>query len=147
MVFTMIFSFSIFIVCIVMFTSFPVFKEQAELTKCSLYNALDITKNGDQLKNWGGFKQLKNQVGNISTLLTTASLQVNKYFKGSDGLSDDDWLVDDMNKMKKANLDLYRNNKDSSVTTPNPDTTASTQVGDPLPRVSSYFITTNLGPV
>jgi hypothetical protein len=116
------------------------------LTKCSLYNALDITKNGDQLKNWGGFKQLKNQVGNISTLLTTASLQVNKYFRGSDGLSDDDWLVEDMNKMKKANLDLYRNNKDSSVTTPNPDTTDSTQVGDPLPRVNSYFITTGLGP-
>lgn len=42
-------------------------------TQCSLYNMLDITKNGEQAKQWGGFNQLKNQVGNISSLLTTAS--------------------------------------------------------------------------
>ena len=81
---------------------------------------LDVTKNGDQTKNWGGFGQLKNQVGNISTLLTTASYQVNKNLRGFDGLSNDDWIIDDMLKMKKANLDLYKNNNDSKLATPDP---------------------------
>jgi hypothetical protein len=84
---------------------------------------LDITKNGEQAKQWGGFNQLKNQVGNISSLLTTASSEVAKNFKGFDGLSNDDWIIDDMEAMKKTNLDLYKNNKDSKVITPNPTTT------------------------
>ena len=117
----MIFAVSIFVVSIVMFTAFPIFNEQAQYTKCSLFNMLDVTKNGDQTKNWGGFGQLKNQVGNISTLLTTASFQVNKNFRGADGLSNDDWLIDDMYKMKKANFDIYKNNKDSILATPNKD--------------------------
>lgn len=73
MVFTIIFAITIFVISIVMFTSFPVFKQQMEYTQCSIYNLLDITKNGEQTKNWGGFAQLKNQVGNISSLLLTAS--------------------------------------------------------------------------
>lgn len=73
MVFTIVFATAVFVVTIVMFTSFPLLKKQMELAKCSLFNTLDITKNGDQAKNWGGFAQLKNQVGNISSLLTTAS--------------------------------------------------------------------------
>jgi hypothetical protein len=89
MIFTIIFAVSIFILSIVMFTAFPVFKQQMTYTECSLYNMLDITKNGEQARQWGGFNQLKNQVGNISSLLTTASSEVNKNFKGFDGLSDD----------------------------------------------------------
>jgi len=81
---------------------------------------LDITKNGEQTKQWGGFSQLKNQVGNISSLLTTTSSEVNKNFKGFDGLSNDDWIIDKMEEMKKLNLDLYKNNKDSKVISPNP---------------------------
>ena len=61
-----------------------------------MYTTLDVTSNGDQSKNWGGFNQLKNQVGNISSLLTTASNQINTNFRGADGLSNDDWIVDDM---------------------------------------------------
>jgi hypothetical protein len=93
---------------------------------------LDVTKNGEQAKQWGGFSQLKNQVGNISSLLTTASSEVNKNFKGFDGLSNDDWIVDNMEAMKKSNLDFYRNNKDSKLPSPNPNT--------PTQRVNSSFI-------
>lgn len=71
---------------------------------------------------------------------------MNKNFKGFDGLSDDDWIIEEMEAMKKANLDLYKNNKDSKVTTPNPTDTASTPVGSPLPTVDSRFIKTGLGP-
>ena len=85
-------------------------------------------------------------MGNISSLLTTASNEVNNNFKGSDGISDDDWLIEDMEAMKKANLNLYSKNNDSKVTTPNPTTTASTPVGVALPTVNSVFITTGLGP-
>ena len=46
MVFAIIFALSVFIIAIVMFTAFPVFKEQMAYTECSLYNMLDVTKNG-----------------------------------------------------------------------------------------------------
>lgn len=45
--------------------------------------------------------------------------------------------------LKKANLDIYKNNNDSGVVTPNPQTTrdfVTTQY------VSSRFITTGMGP-
>jgi hypothetical protein len=143
MVFTIVFATAIFVVTIVMFTYFPLLKKQMQLSKCSLFNTLDITKNGDQAKNWGGFAQLKNQVGNISSLLTTASNEVNSNFKGPNGISNDDWIIDDMFALKKANLDIYKNNNDSGVVTPNPQTTrdfVTTQY------VSSRFITTGMGP-
>jgi hypothetical protein len=47
MIFTMIFSVAIFVVCIIMFTSLPALRQQMEYTKCSLYNGLDVTKNGE----------------------------------------------------------------------------------------------------
>jgi len=118
-----------------------------QYSKCSLYNGLDITLNGDFNKNWGGFSTLKNQVGNISSLLTTASGEVNTYFKGADGLSNDNWLVDDMTAMLQANLNVYNNNRDAQVITPNRDTTDAAIAGsNPLPLVDSVFIQTGLGP-
>jgi hypothetical protein len=73
LIFTLIFAFIDFVLSIVIFTTIPVFATQMEYTSCSLYNGLDVTLNGDTAKNWGGFATLKNQVGNISSLLTTAS--------------------------------------------------------------------------
>jgi hypothetical protein len=73
-------------------------------TKCSLYTTLDVAINGDQSKNWGGFSSLKNQVGNISALLNTASSQV------TTNLANNDWLSDDMFTLKKTNLNLYKDN-------------------------------------
>eukprot|EP00919_Chromeraceae_sp_WS-2016_P071598 GHVR01169532.1.p1 GENE.GHVR01169532.1~~GHVR01169532.1.p1 ORF type:complete len:117 (-),score=28.61 GHVR01169532.1:1128-1478(-) len=97
--------------------------------------------NGDQSNNWGGFVQLKNQVGNISSLLTSASTSISTHFTG------DSWLVDDMIAMNKANLNIYKNNKDAVLVTPNKDTSATARTnGDPLPTVNSVFIQTGLGP-
>jgi hypothetical protein len=69
----LVFAFIVFVLCIVIFTTIPEFSTQMKYTQCSLYNGLDVTLNGDTSKNWGGFATLKNQVGNISSLLTTAS--------------------------------------------------------------------------
>jgi hypothetical protein len=107
---------------------------------------LDITKNGEQTENWGGFNQLKNQVGNISTLLTTTSFQINKNLRGGDGLSNDDWIIDDMFKLKTTNLNIYRNNNDSVLITSNPTDTANVPLGDPLPTITSEFILKGMGP-
>lgn len=38
--------------------------------------SLDVAKNGDQTNGWGGFTQLSNQIGNISSLLSTTSTAV-----------------------------------------------------------------------
>jgi hypothetical protein len=49
--------------------------------------------------------------------------------------------------MNKANFDLYNNNRDAKVVTPNSVTTASAVTNkDPLPLVDSVFIQTGLGP-
>jgi hypothetical protein len=52
-----------------------------------------------------------------------------------------------MATMLKANFDLYNNNRDAQVITPNSVTTASAVTGgNPLPLVNSVFIQTGLGP-
>jgi hypothetical protein len=47
--------------------------------------------------------------------------------------------------MKKATLDIYRNNKDSKVATPDPTRTASAAAGT-TPVTDSLFITSGMGP-
>ena len=54
--------------------------------------------NGDVDNGWGGFVELKNKIGNISSLLDSASTQVSTY------LSNDEWLVNDMVVMKNKNI-------------------------------------------
>jgi hypothetical protein len=76
---------------------------------------LDTTISGDSANNWGGFTQLKNQIGNISSLLSSAATQISTYLPG------DRWLIDDMTIMKKANLDIYKQYKDSQLITPSPN--------------------------
>ena len=53
-----------------------------EYTKCSLYNLLDISINGDLDNGWGGFQDLKFKIGNISSLLDSAATQVTTYVSG-----------------------------------------------------------------
>ena len=95
--------------------------------------------NGDN-QHWGGYSHIKNQVGNISELLSNASSKVSTYF------NDNDTLTTLMETMKRENIDIYNKNKDSEVTTPNPTTTAASPSGSPLPTVESYFIENYLGP-
>lgn len=52
-----------------------------------------------------------------------------------------------MKAMLKANLDIYNNNKDAQVVTPNSATTSTAITGGtPLPLVNSVFIQNGLGP-
>lgn len=52
-----------------------------------------------------------------------------------------------MEALKTVNLDIYNQQKDSTVLTPDPTaTTAAITAGDPVPPVDSYFIQTKLGP-
>lgn len=95
--------------------------------------SLDVAKNGDQANGWGGFTQLSNLVGNVSGLLSTASTAV------STDLSNNEWLVDDMKALKQQNLNLYNNNNQSVVFSPNSLATSSSTV---VPR----FISSGLGP-
>ncbi len=69
---------------------------------------------------------------------------MNSNFKGFDGLSNDDWIIDDMFSIKKANLDIYRSNNDSKVITPNPTTTRASAPA--ISYVNSRFITQGMGP-
>lgn len=57
------------------------------MTKCSIYHSLDIALNGDLTSKWGGFSQLSNQIGNISSLVLTASTEINTYLANSDYLT------------------------------------------------------------
>lgn len=57
-------------------------------------------------------------------------------------MSDDDWIINDMEAMKNMNLDLYRNNKDTMVASPNPATLQTNANA----KVNSLFIQKGLGP-
>ena len=92
-------------------------KNNLEMTSCSIYLTLDTAINGDGT--WGGFTNLRDKIGNITNLLSAAVTQIQIYFPG------DEWLVNDMNSMQTANLDIYNTYSSSQMTTPNPDTTAT----------------------
>ena len=84
--------------------------------------------NGDLTNGWGGFSQLTDQIGNISSQLNTANTAINS------DLSNKDWLSTDFNSLKQQNINLYTNNYQSTVYSPNPSTTASaTSSNSPLP--------------
>lgn len=98
---------AIFIAGIVSFTAIPRMKYYVRYAKCSLYYLLDESLNGDTDNGWGGFVELKNKIGSISSLLDSAATEVTTYISG------DDWLIDDMVIMKNTNIDLYNKYKDS----------------------------------
>ncbi len=109
------------------------------MTSCSIYLSIDTALNGDG--SWGGFLNLKNQIGNITDLLTSAVAQINIFFTG------DSWLVDDMQAMQTANLNIYNTYKNAQLITPNPDTTSTAlNAGQSTPKVDSLFIKTGMGP-
>lgn len=99
------------------FSTIPSMRNYINYTKCSIYSTLDNTLNGDTDNGWGGLQELKFKIGNISSLLDSATTQISTYF------TNDDWLVDDMTVMKKSNNEIYAQNKDSTYITPNPVTT------------------------
>ena len=109
------------------------------MTKCSIYLGIDTAIYGDG--SWGGFEALRNNVGNITNLLSAAVTQVQTYFPG------DTWLADNMQTMKTNNLNIYKTYNASQLITPNPDTTSSAaNAGQDTPRIDSRFIKTGMGP-
>ena len=94
MVFAIIFAGGITITTIMGFVFFPSLKDYITNTKCGLYTSLDVAINGDQSNGWGGFTQLANQIGNVSTLLGTASTAA------STNLANNDWLITNMAALK-----------------------------------------------
>ncbi len=92
-IFALIFSVSILATSIAAFIIIPTAQSQLKTTKCAIYGALDVALNGDG-KNWGGFTHIKNQVGNISRLLTSTNSQINTFF------DDNTLLKDAMDSMK-----------------------------------------------
>lgn len=139
MVFSLIFSLGVLVVCLISFSFIPAMKTNLNLTKCSVYVVLDSALNGDGT--WGGFVNLRNQIGNITNLLTSAITKISTYFPG------EDWLINDMSTMKTNNIQIYTDNQNAQEVTPNPDTTASAaNAGQSTPMVDSVFIKTGLGP-
>lgn len=131
--FSVLFSLAILGTTIAAFTVIPRLADEVESTKCALYASLDVALNGDDL-HWGGFSHIKDQVGNISLLLPSASTQINSYF------DDDEAIQLSMSNMRQNNLEVYSSYKDAKVETPDPNATAAALQTD------SYFILNTLGP-
>lgn len=117
----------------------PGLKDDLQMTNCGVYLTLDTAINGDG--SWGGFKSLRDKIGNITNLLSAAVTQIQIYFPG------DDWLVDSIQAMRTSALDIYNKYKPSQLITPNPDSTATANnAGQTTPLVDSRFIKTGMGP-
>jgi hypothetical protein len=72
-----------------------------ENTKCSIFVTVDTALYGGGKSDWTGFIALKDNVGNVSSLISSTMTQIGLYFTG------DDWLVDTMSIMKTKNTQLY----------------------------------------
>jgi hypothetical protein len=140
-IFGLLFALGIAITTIVGFVVFPTLSSDIESTKCGLYLTLDVAKNGDQANGWGGFTQISSQIGNVSTQLATASTAVSMDLAGNT------WLYTSMQALKEQNLNLYKDNYQSTVLTPNPtDTQTAISGSTPIPMVTPLFISAGLGP-
>lgn len=141
MVFAIIFASGIGITTIIGFVFFPSLKDYITNTKCGLYTALDVAVNGDQTNGWGGFTQLANQIGNVSTLLSTASTAA------STNLANNAWLITNMAALKEQNIKIYKNNYQSAVFTPNQGVTQADIAGkNAIHTVVPLFISQGMGP-
>ena len=111
------------------------------MTKCGIYYSLDITANGNQSTNWGGFAQVQSQISNITSLLNSTATTTTSQ------LSNNTWITDGYLTMENMNLNLYTNNINSTVYSPDPvGTTASMNQSLPLPTITPKFILQGLGP-
>jgi hypothetical protein len=107
--FAIIFAAAITITAIVGFVFFPALQKTIKMTKCALYYSMDVALNGDLPNGWGGFTLLANQIGNISTQLGTASTAA------SMNISSSEWLLADLTALQQANINLYKDNNQSTV--------------------------------
>jgi hypothetical protein len=128
-------------VAILGFAYYPSLDEDAKMIKCSMYYSLDVAMNGDVNSNWGGFVQFATQMGNISSQLSTVGAAITASF----GVSNN--LTAGLASLRQQNINIYNNNKLSTVYSPNHATTnTSIYTNTPLPTVTPLFITSGLGP-
>jgi len=73
----------ILICTIVIFSSFTTLRQDVEMVKCGMYYSLDVTTNGEQSMNWGGFGQVQSQLESISGLTETTATTVNSSLFGN----------------------------------------------------------------
>jgi hypothetical protein len=130
---------AILVISILSYSYVPEMKSNLEMTSCSIYLTLDTAINGDGT--WGGFTSLRDKIGNITNILSSAVTQIQIYFPG------DEWLVNSLRAMQTANLDIYNAYQASQMTTPNPSTTeTAANAGQSTPLIDSRFIKTGMGP-
>jgi hypothetical protein len=114
------------------------------MVKCSLYYTFDVTANGNQSTNWGGFAQIQSQIGNITGLLNSTANSSNTQFSNST------WITTDYKAMQNMNLNLYYNNINATVYSPDPIATTNALMpntpNSSLPTIVPRFIQSGLGP-
>lgn len=141
MVFTVFFAVGVFVVCMISMSYIPTMRSYSSMASCSIFLSLDTVLNGDD--KWGGFVNLRNTVGNITNLLSAAVTQIQIYFPSNA----DDWLVDSIQAMQTANLNIYSSFQNAKLITPNPDSTATAKNAvQGTPVVDSMFIRYGMGP-
>ena len=73
----------ILICSIIIFSSFTTLRKDVEMVKCGMYYSLDVTTNGDQTNNWGGFGQVQSQLESIAALVESTATTVNSSLFGN----------------------------------------------------------------
>lgn len=110
---------------------YPALEEELTVIKCGMFNALDVTINGDVNNNWGGFSQVLLQSSNVSSLLADASASLTATFSGTNT------LTQSLAAFRQQNSNIYLNNNLSTVQSPS---------HTPLTPFTPLFIINGLGP-
>ena len=96
-----VFAVSILVISVLLVSEIPALKKNMDYTKCSIFVTVDTALYGGGKDGWTGFTALKDNVGNVSALISSTMTQIGLYFTG------DDWLTDTMTIMKTKNNQLY----------------------------------------
>lgn len=106
-----------------------------------MYYNIDVAINGDANNNWGGFVLLTSQVGNISSQIADLGTSI------TSNIGTTNTLVSGLAALRQKNMNLYNNNFQSTVFSPNHATTStSIQTSTALPTITPLFINSGLGP-
>jgi uncharacterized membrane protein YciS (DUF1049 family) len=141
MVVAVLFSAGILVATIVVFSSFSVLETDLKMVECGMYYSLDVAVSGEQTSKWGGFSQIQGQIGNVTALLNATALAINTSLVGNE------WIKTSLRTLQEMNLNLWTNNNDSSVLSPNPWETDFAETNSlALPKITPEFIKYGLGP-
>jgi hypothetical protein len=135
MIFAALFFLGVLVATIVIFSSFTLLQQDLKMIKCGMSYGIDVAVNGDQSSGWGGFGQLQGQISNVTALLTSAAAAVNSTLTGGD------WILSSLQTIQNMNLNLWNNNNQSVVLTPDPTaTTNAINTNTAIPKIAPLFI-------